>query len=289
MGDSFAVPRDDEALAALGERLQVLTPTLVVLEATGGMQTRVAGQLSAAGLPVAVVNPRQVRDFARAIGRLAKTDQIDASVIAAFAEATRPPVRPLDDEATASLKALVARRCDLVAMRVAEKNRLSAATSAQVQRSIKSIIQALDAQLRELDDDLDAAVKASPLWRTQEALLASVPGVGPITSRAILAELPELGRLSQRQVAALVGVAPINHDSGSYRGRRKIKGGRVSVRTDLYMAILVATRRNAVIATTYQRLIEKGKPKKLALVACMRKLLIILNAMLRDNKAWKSA
>lgn len=288
-GEAFAAANDDGGVRTLVDRLRGLAPELVVLEATGGRQVRAAGALAAAGLPVAVVNPRQVRDFARATGRLAKTDRLDAAAIARFAEAVRPPVRPLDDAAGEALKALVARRRDLIAMRVAEKNRLGTAATARVRQSIASVIETLDRQLVELDGDLDVAVKESPLWRANENLLTSVPGVGPTTCRVITAELPELGTLSRRAIAALVGVAPLNRDSGTMRGRRTIAGGRHGVRSCLYMATLAAIRHNHVINATYQRLRAAGKPPKVAIVACMPKLLVILNAIIRDQRPWQHA
>jgi transposase len=284
----WVTSHDDAALEALVAELGALGPRLVVLEATGGLQSRLAGRLAAAGLPVAVVNPRQVRDFARATGRLAKTDRLDAEAIARFAEATRPEPRPLDDAASQALKALVARRRDLVAMRTAEKNRRAHA-SPRVRASVDTILAALDAELRQLDQDLDGLLQNSPIWRTKDNLLQSVPGVGPTTSRVLLAELPELGTLSGRKLASLVGVAPLNRDSGMLRGRRTIWGGRSTVRTALFMATIAAVRHNPVIATTYARLRRAGKPAKVALVACMRKLLLTLNAILRTSTPWQTA
>jgi transposase len=281
-GESLAVANDEAGVAGLAERLAALQPALVVLEATGGLQAR----LAAVGLPVAVVNPRQVRDFARATGRLAKTDRLDAEAIARFAEAVRPEPRPLDDAAARALEALVARRREPVAMRTAEANRRAAAVP-EVARSVAAVLEALDARLAALDRDLDGAVRAGPLWRARDDLLRSVPGVGPATSRVLPAELPELGRLTGRQVAALVGVAPHSRDSGAPRGRRTVWGGRAGVRAALYMAALVAARRNPAIAATYGRLRGAGKPPKVALVACMRKLLTILNAMARTGSAWR--
>jgi len=288
-GDVFQVAYDEPGLRALGERLGALAPELIVLEATGGLQVRAAGELAAAGWPIAVVNPRQVRDFARATGQLAKTDRLDARIIAAFAAAVRPEPRPLDDETSQILKALVARRRDLIAMRTAEKNRLAQATALKVRASIAEVIAALDAQIVSLEEDLDRAVKTSSLWRQSESLLRSVPGVGPILARTLLAELPELGRLTRRQIAALVGVAPLARDSGFMRGRRTIWGGRASVRAVLYMATLAAVRVNPALAAVHQRLRAAGKPPKVAIVACMRKLLTTLNAILRDQKPYKPA
>lgn len=279
---------DEAAIQELVDRLQSRRPRLVVLEATGGLQTRLAGRLAAAGLPVAVVNPRQVRDFARATGRLAKTDRLDAEAIARFAEATRPEPRPLDDEASQALKALVARRRELVAMRTAEKNRRAQA-GPRVQASIDAVLATLHAELQELDRDLDTALRESPLWRAKDDLLQSVPGIGPATSQVLLAELPELGQLSGRKLAALVGVAPLNRDSGTMRGRRTIWGGRSTVRTALFMATIAAIRHNHTIAAAYHQLRQAGKPAKVALVACMRKLLLILNAIIRTSTPWNPA
>jgi transposase len=285
-GESLAAANDEAGVAGLAERLAALRPALVVLEATGGLQARLAAGLAAVGLPVAVVNPRQVRDFARATGRLAKTDRLDAEAIARFAEAVRPEPRPLGDAAARALEALVARRRELVAMRTAEANRRATAVP-EVARSVAAVLEALDARLAALDRDLDGAVRAGPLWRARDDLLRSVPGVGPATSRVLPAELPELGRLTGRQVAALVGVAPHSRDSGAPRGRRTVWGGRAGVRAALYMAALVAARRNPAIAATYGRLRGAGRPPKVAPVACMRKLLTILNAMARTGSAWR--
>ncbi len=287
--EAFVVPRDDKGLAELVERLGRYDIALVVLEATGGLQLRVAAVLAEAGLPVAVVNPRQVRDFARASGRLAKTDRLDAEANARFGEALRPAPRPLGDAEQRRLAALVARRRQLIEMRVAEKNRRQRLAEAHLRRKLDEHLAWLAKAIAEIDQDLDGAVRDSPLWRVEEDLLQSVPGVGPVLSRTLLAELPELGRLNRRQIAALVGVAPFNRDSGTLRGRRSIWGGRAQVRASLYMATLAATRANPAIAATYQRLIKAGKPAKVALTACMRKLLTILNAICRDQKPWKTA
>ena len=284
-GERWAVAREDGALSDLARRLLELAPALVVLEATGGLQSRVAAELAAAGLPVAVVNPRQVREFARAAGRLAKTDRLDAEVIARFAEALRPPVRPLGDEAGATLEALVARRRELVAMRVAEADRLGATETERVRQSISAVLDTLDRRIAALEEDIDRRVRESPVWRAREELLRTVPGVGPATARTLIAELPELGRLCRRKVAALVGVAPISRGSG----RLTVWGGRHEVRATLYMAALAATRCNAPIAAAYRHLRERGKPAKVALVACMRKLIVILNAMLCDEAPWSPA
>ena len=288
-GEHFTVSHDEAGVAALVERLAPLAPALVVLEATGGMEVAPAAALAAAGLPVAVVNPRRVRAFARATGRLAKTDRLDAEAIARFAEAVRPPARPLPDEATRRLGALVARRRQLLEMLVAERNRRHAADP--------SLHEGIDAHLRWLGEaldgverDLDEAVRASPVWRTKEELLRSVPGVGPVSARTLLAELPELGSLTRRQAAALVGVAPFNHDSGKMRGKRAVGGGRAALRACLYMAAVAAVRAgNPAVAGFYERLRQAGKPAKVALTACVRKLVVTLNAMLRTGTAWKQA
>jgi transposase len=287
-GESFTIDYREEEVAALVERLVALEPTLIVLEATGGLEVRLAAALAAAALPVAVVNPRQVRSFARAMGRLAKTDRLDAKVIARFAEAVRPPVRPLPDETTRHLGALVARRRQLLAMLVAERNRRQAADRALHER-IDAHLRWLENALAEIEGDLDGAVRDSPVWRAKEELLRSVPGVGPVSARTLLAQLPELGSLTRRQVAALVGVAPFNRDSGKMRGRRTIWAGWAALRACLYMAAVAARGSNPVIASFYRRLRLAGKPAKLALTACMRKLVVTLNAMLRTNTAWKQA
>lgn len=288
-GGAFRVSYDEPGLKALLAQMTALAPQLIILEATGGLQIRAAGELAAAGLPVAVVNPRQVRDFARATGLLAKTDRLDAQILARFAAAVQPEPRPLDDEASLALKALVARRRDLIAMRTAEKNRLAQAQDRVVRASIEEMLALINAQLVTLDDDLDRAVKTSPIWRQAENLLRSVPGVGPTLARTLLAELPELGRLTRRKIAALVGVAPVPRDSGLMRGRRTVWGGRAPVRTTLYMATIASIRINPVLRATYQRLKATGKPSKVALVACMRKLITMLNAILRDQTPWQTA
>jgi len=288
-GESFVVARADEALAGLVAPLGALAPQLIVLEATGGLQVKVAAALAAAGLPVAVVNPRQVRDFARAIGRLAKTDSIDAEVIARFAEAVRPEPRPLPTTAAQMLAALVARKCELVALRTAEKNRRRHAAADFVRRDLDASIEALARRIDALDQEIDQQVKGSPIWLARENLLKSVPGVGPGLARTLIAELPELGRLGRRKIAALVGVAPFNRDRGTLRGKRTIWGGRAAVRAILYMAAVSAARCNPAIAALYKRLRSAGKPAKVALTACMRKLLTILNAILRNQQPWQPA
>lgn len=287
-GDAFAVRHDGEGIAALIARLAVIGPELVVLEATGGLQTRVAASIAAADLPTAVVNPRQVRDFARATGRLAKTDALDAEAIAHFAEAVHPEPRRLSDEASLALQALVARRRQLVEMRVAEKNRRQQVNEAKLRKRLDAHLDWLAEAIAEIDRDIDEHIKGSPLWRAREDLLTSVPGIGDTVARALIADLPELGSLTRRRIAALVGVAPFNRDSGTMRGRRSIAGGRHNVRTVLFMATLTAIRCNPAIRAAYRRLVAAGKPKMTALVACMRKLLVILNAIVRDARAWNT-
>jgi len=289
--ERWTVANDERGVRTLVERLTRDAPALIVLEATGGYEWLVVGALAAAGLPVVVVNPRQVRDFARATGQLAKTDRIDADVLALFAERVRPDVRPLKGEAAQELDALLARRRQLLDMLQAEKNRLGQVFGkghARVRKSLKAHVAYLERELRIADSDLGTMVRQSPAWRERDDLLQSVPGVGPVLSRTLLADLPELGRLSRREIAKLVGIAPLSRDSGTLRGRRFIQGGRASVRAVLYMAALVATKRNAVIRAFYQRLLAAGKPKKLALVACMRKLLTILNVMVRTHERWRA-
>lgn len=289
MGHAFALPRDGEGLASLIERLRPLAPALIVLEATGGFETVVTAALAGADLPLAVINPRQIRDFARAIGRLAKTDAIDAAVIARFAERIRPAIRPLPDAERRTLAELVARRRQLVAMIVAETNRRRRIADARLARRIDRHLAWLQAELTATDTDIDARVRRIPAWQEAASLLTSVPGVGPVVSRVLLAELPELGTLDRRKIAALAGVAPVNHDSGQTRGRRAIRGGRSGVRSALYMAALVASRCNPVIRDLYQRLLARGTAKKAALVAGMRKLLVMLNAILRSGQPWRNA
>ena len=270
---------------ALVAALTGLAPALVVLEASGGYEAAVASVLYEAGLPVVVVNPRRVRAFAQAQGRQAKTDRIDAAVLADFGRAVQPPVRPLPSQQAQHLTELTRRRRQLIQMITAEQHRLDQASPPMAQ-PIRRHITWLQKQLKTLDADLAKLIRTSPLWCDQAALIASVPGVGPTTTAMLLAELPELGRLSAKQIAALVGVAPFNRDSGQKQGQRAIYGGRAPVRTTLYMATLVATRHNPVIQSFYTRLLAAGKPKKVALTACMRKLIIILNAILRDQQPW---
>lgn len=288
-GEAFALGRDAAGLASLVARLSQLTPALVVLEATGGFEINVAAALAAAQLPVAVVNPRQIRNFARAIGRLAKTDAIDAAVIAMFAERVRPAARPIPDETARRLDELVSRRRQIIEMIGAEANRRRQARQPRLQRRLDAHLAWLQKELAATDGEIDATVRSSPAWRAAEQLLTSVPGIGDVTARTLLAELPELGRLGRRQIAALVGLAPVNRDSGTCRGRRMISSGRASVRAALYMATLAATRFNPPIRSFYRRLVAAGRPKKLALIACARKLVTILNAVLRDQCAWTEA
>ena len=287
-GEAFAVARDGEGLENLCRRFQGLALALIAVEATGGFETVVVAALAAAGLPVVVVNPAQVRAYARAIGARAKTDPIDALVIARFVEATKPEIRPFPDEDTRQLADLVARRRQIIAMIVAEKQREKRASVA-MQRSIGRLVKALEKELASVNQDIDGAVRGSPAWREKEDLLASVPGVGDVTARTLLAELPELGSLTRREVASLAGLAPYTRQSGQWRGKSFIEGGRASIRSALYMAAVSASRCNAALQPFYQRLVAAGKPKKLALIAVARKLLTILNAMLRDKKPWQNA
>lgn len=288
-GEASAMARDAEGVASLVERLRAATPQLIVLEATGGFERIVVAHLAAAGLPLVVVNPRQIRDFARATGRLAKTDRVDAAVIAHFAEAVKPPVRPLASQQARLLDELITRRRQVIEMMVAEGNRARALENKRLRKRIERIRAVLQTELTAIERDLDEIIRGTPIWRESEDLLKSVPGVGNIVARTLIAELPELGTLDRRKIAALVGVAPFSRDSGTMRGRRTVSGGRAPVRAALYMAALVASRRNPVIAAFYQRLLAAGKCKKLALTACMRKLLVILNAILRERTPWQIA
>ena len=288
-GEALAVPNNDAAVLQLTTILAGLSPALVVLEATGGYEARLAADLAAAGLPVAVVNPRQVRDFARATGRLAKTDRIDAALLALFAERIRPEPRPMPDAQGRALAELVARRRQVVEMVVMEGNRRRCARNPKVRAAIDATLAVLRAQLAGLDGDIENAVRTSPLWRATEDLLRSVPGIGGVTARTLIADLPELGHLDRRRLAALVGVAPVNRDSGQQRGYRAIAGGRASLRNALFMATLVAVRRNAVLKAHYEALVARGRPKKVALIACIRRLLGILNAIVRTKTPWQPA
>ena len=286
-GDRWEVSRDEAGVHQLVSCLKALEPVMVLLEASGGLELPVVAALAAEAVPVVVVNPRQVRDFARATGKLAKTDALDAAVLAHFAEAVRPPVRPLRDAETQVLNSLAARRHQVMTMLVSEKNRLSAATTVAVRPRIEVHIAWLERELDDLDKDLRQTLRQSSVWREKDDLLRTVPGVGEQLSLTLLAYLPELGTLDRRQIAALVGVAPFNRDSGSLRGKRTVWGGRARVRAALYMGALTASRFNPVIRDFYQRLLACGKPKKLALTACMRKLLVILNSMLKHRSSWR--
>lgn len=273
-----------ELIAFLGSK----SPFIIIMEATGGLEKPLAAALVEADLPVAVVNPRQVRDFARAKGKLAKTDIIDASILAEFAHDIHPERRPLPDKQTEEIKAFMARRHQIIGMLTAENNRLLSASQA-VKPLVKSHIAWLKEQLRDIDQQLDDQIHNSPIWREKDNLLRSTPGVGPVLSKSLMSSLPELGSLNRKKIAALVGVAPFNRDSGIFRGRRSISGGRRQVRSALYMATLTAVRCNPIIRTHYRHLIAMGKVKKLALTACMRKLLVILNAMIKEDRIWQYA
>jgi len=286
---AFAVARNGDGLERLAAELRGLRPVLIVLEATGGFELTVAAALAGAALPLAVVNPRQIRDFARATGRLAKTDALDAEVIALFAERIRPEPRPIAEAEAQILAELVVRRRQLVEMIGMESNRRRQARAPKVRRTLETMLKTLEAQLAELDREIDTTVRASPAWRAADELLTSVPGVGGVTARTLIAELPELGHLDRRRIAALVGIAPINRDSGHMRGRRTIAGGRTAVRNVLFMATLTAVRWNPVIKAHYTQLVERGRPKKVAIVACMRRLLGILNAIVRTASPWQTA
>jgi transposase len=288
-GPQLRVEYDEAGLEQLVQRLGEIQPALVVMEASGGYEGLVAAQLWHAGFAVAVVNPRQVRDFARGMGILAKTDRIDARVLALFAEKVRPAEQAPLDEQGRELQAMVMRRRQLVEMLTMEKNRRGLIRRGRARKSLDKHIAWLEGELRGADKDLDQAVKRSPLWREQEDLLRSMPGIGPTTARMLLAQLPELGRLNRKEIAALVGVAPFARDSGKLKGRRMICGGRGNVRTVLYMATLAAIRFNPPIRVMYARLVGRGKHKKLALVACMRKVLTILSAMVRDRLRFDAA
>ncbi len=285
-GECWSATNDEEGITQVVKRLKSLRPRLAVLEATGGMEMALVGAAATARLPVVVVNPRQVRDFAKSVGALAKTDAIDARVLARFAEAVRPEVRPLKDKEASQFSALIARRRQLVEMLTAEKNRLGTAPEA-IHPSIEDHIAWLEQRLTDINGKLRKAIKKSPLWRAKDELLRTVPGVGPVFSATLVAGLPELGALNRKRIAALVGVAPFNRDSGKYRGRRCIWGGRGTVRAVLYMATLAATRFNPVIRAFYLRLCAAGKEKKVALTASMRKLLTILNAMVKTGTPWQ--
>jgi len=278
---------DDQGIGTLVEKLKQLAPALVLLEATGGFEMLLVAELANAGLPVVVSNPRRVRAFARSTGRLAKTDKLDAKLLAHFAAAVRPPLRTLPSAEEQQLTGLLTRRRQIVDMLTVEKNRLHTVRPA-LQSDIEEHISWLKEKLSKLDDDIDLFIQATPLWKEKDTILRSVPGVGRVTSSTLLAMLPELGKLNRQQIAALVGVAPVNKDSGRKQGKRRVYGGRADVRSVLYMAALAAKRYNPVIRKFYERLVKQGKEKKVALTACMRKLIVILNAMLRTNQPWRT-
>ena len=288
-GEVFAIERNPAGLEQLTLRLGALSPKLVALEASGGFETIVVAALAAARLPVVVVNPAQIRAFAKAVGQRAKTDPIDAGVIAHFAEATKPEPRPLPDEATQLLADLVARRRQILEMAVAERQRQKRVTVPHLRKSIVRLLKALERELASADTDINDAVRGSPAWREKDDLLASVPGVGPTIARTLIAELPELGQLSRRQAAALAGLAPFTRQSGQWRGRSFIGGGRTAVRTVLFMGAMVAKRHNPVLKVFFDRLVAAGKPRMIALIAVARKLLTMLNAILRDRRPWQTA
>lgn len=285
-GQRWSVTNEEAGVRELVKALEKAAPTLIVVEATGGMQSLVVAELAAVGLPVAVVNPRQARNFAKATGRLAKTDAIDAEVLANFGQAIRPEVRELKDELTQLLTALMGRRRQIVDMLTAEKNRLASAPKA-VRKEIRKHIQWLEARLKAMDGQISDTIKESPEWREKDLILRSTPGVGPVLSVSLLAGVPELGRINRQKLASLVGVAPLNDDSGKHRGTRRVWGGRAQVRAVLYMAAVSAARANPVIRVFYQRLVEAGKKPKVALTACMRRLLCILNAMIKNGTRWQ--
>ena len=287
-GEAFAVARDGEGLAALVARLTPLAPHLIAIEATGGFETTVAAAVAGAALPLAVVNPAQVRHYAQALGRRAKTDAIDAEVIARFAEATRPEPRPLPDDATQALADLVTRRRQIIAMMVAERQRAGRLPK-RFKRSCERVVRVLEKELAALDDDIGTTVRGTPAWRAKEDLLASTPSVGDITARTLIAELPELGTLDRRKISSLAGVAPFTRQSGRWQGKSCVGGGRPNVRAALFVATMSAVRHNPTIRAFRDRLLAKGKPKMVVMVACMHKLLIILNAILRDRKPWQPA
>lgn len=285
-GERWTVANAPEALGAILKRLRALQPTLIVLEATGGLEAAAVAELAYAGLPVAVVNPKRVREFARASGQLAKTDQLDAEVLAHFAEAIRPPVRPLPSAESDQLAALVTRRRQILDMLTAERNRQHTVPG-WLRERIAEHVAWLEAEVRGLDEELRQFIDQNPTWQAKDDLLQSAPGVGPVTAMTLVAELPELGQLDRQEIAALVGVAPMNRDSGKKRGKRRTQGGRAHVRSVLYMAALSASRCNPIIRAFYERLLQRGKEQKVALTACMRKLLVILNAMVKNQAPWR--
>ena len=287
LGERITFAQTEDGLTLMVDFIRSCSPRLVVLEATGGLERAAVGILGAKGLPVVVVNPRQVRDFAKAKGILAKTDKIDAWVIADFAEAIRPEIRPLKTEDMQELEALLIRRRQVVQMVTAEKERLYPA-SRSMKKDIQAHIQWLEKCRDKLEKDLDGRIRKTPLWRAKDEILQSAKGAGPVLSHTLLGKLPELGTLNRKQVAKLVGIAPLNRDSGKFRGRRTVWGGRAEIRSVLYMATVAAIRSNPVIRAFYQRLIKKGKMKKVAITACMRKLLTILNAMVKNHTPWRA-
>jgi transposase len=288
-GEAFSIVRDGKGLEELIKRIGNLSPALVAVEATGGYEVIVAAAVAGAGLPLVVVNPAQVRHFARAIGKRAKTDPVDAAVIAHFAEAAKPAPRPVPDEQAQLLADLVARRRQIVEMIGAERQREKRALNKRVRKSIARLIAVLEKELSTVDTDIDDLVRGSPVWREKENLLASVPGIGATTARTLLAELPELGRLDRRRIASLAGLAPFTRQSGQWKGKSTIAGGRATVRSALFICSMVAVRHNPHLKAFYQRLVAAGKPKMTALIAVARKLLIILNAIIRDNRPWQNA
>lgn len=288
-GPAERIDNSPAACQALAQKLSKLNLQRIVVEASGGYERTLVATFVAAGLPIVVVNPRQVRDFAKALGILAKTDEIDAFVLARFAQVVQPPQRSIPDEQTQAIRDLLTRRAQLIEMRTMESNRLKQAATSRIIKDLKSSLEFIDKRLKRLDDEIDEHIRQTPAWQEKVELLQSVPGIGPQTARVLVLDLPELGHCSRQQTAALVGVAPINCDSGQFRGDRTIRGGRKNVRTTLYMATLSATRCNETIRNHYQKLLDAGKPAKVAIVACMRKLLTILNAMLRDQHTWQTA
>ena len=286
-GTTCQFPNTPEGISALLQWVTPLAPTLIVLEATGGYETAAVAALSLGGLPVSLVNPKRVRDFAKAIGQLAKTDTLDAGVLAEFADKVRPPVRALADADARKLQALVARRSQLIGMRTMESNRLAGVTDRVVRRSIEAILRALNKEIDKADRDLDAAIQDSPVWKAKDELLRSIPGIGPVVSRTLLVEMPELGTLTREEAAALAGVAPVNRDSGSRSGKRFIAGGRAVVRCMLYLGSQAAKQGNAVLRAFADRLEAAGKARKVIRIALARKLLIIANAVLRDQRPWQ--
>ena len=285
--EGWQTSNDSQGIDALISWLKHRPVELIVLEATGGLEVMVAGMLANAQLPVVVVNPRQTRDFAKAIGRLAKTDRLDALVLAQFAEAVRPEVRAMKSEREQYLSALLSRRRQLIDMLVAEQNRLREGLPKDVLKDIREHINWLKKRIRDTDKDMGKFIKSSPVWRARDELLQSVPGVGPVLSMSLLACLPELGQLNRRKIAHLVGVAPLNQDSGLHRGKRRVWGGRAELRSMLYMAALTGIRHNPMLKSFYQRLCSAGKPRKVALTACMRKLITVLNVMVKNNTHWR--